>query len=50
MVGMAQPGLTESGTILKRIAQRETNSLCMAIGGHITGAGAIRVGDLVLVS
>jgi uncharacterized protein len=50
MVGMAQPGLTQSGTILKRIAQRETNSLCLAIGGHIIAAGAIRAGDPVLVS
>lgn len=50
MVGMAQPGLTESGMILKRIAQRKTNSLCLAIGGRITGAGVIRVGDCVVIS
>lgn len=50
MVGMAQPGLTASGTILKRIAQRETNSLCLAIGGRVTSGGTIRVGDPVAVS
>lgn len=48
MVGMTQPGLTESGAILKRIGQRETNSLCLAIGGRITRAGNIRVGATVM--
>jgi uncharacterized protein len=47
MVGMAQPGLTESAEVLRRLAQREDNQLCMAIGGHVTRAGTVRVGDPV---
>jgi hypothetical protein len=50
MVSMRQPGLTASGRILKCIAQRDTNSLCLAIGGQITAAGTIRAGDPVLIS
>ncbi len=44
MVGMRQPGLSASGTVLKRIAQRESNPLCLAIGGAITRPGTVRVG------
>jgi hypothetical protein len=36
-----------SGHVLKRIALRERNPLCLAIGGHITEAGTVRVGDPV---
>jgi uncharacterized protein len=45
MVGMAQPGLTESGSVLKRIGQRQDRPLCLALGGHIAGDGTVRVGD-----
>ena len=45
MVGMAQPGLAESGDVLRRIA--EHRAVCMAIGGHISQPGAVRVGDEV---
>jgi uncharacterized protein len=45
MVGMAQPGLGESGEVLKRIGERKDNPVCMAIGGHIRRAGTISVGD-----
>jgi uncharacterized protein len=48
MVGMAQPGLAESGAVLKRIAGR--GEVCMAIGGHICQPGTIRVGDEIIVS
>ncbi len=47
MVGMAQPGLTRSNAVLKRIAARTDNPLGMAIGGQVTKAGAISVGDPV---
>jgi uncharacterized protein len=49
MVGMAQPGLVRSNAVLKRIAARTDNPLGMAIGGQVTKAGTIRVGDLVRV-
>ena len=39
MVGMRQPGLAGSGRELKRIAQRQDNPLCLAIGGRITRPG-----------
>jgi uncharacterized protein len=45
MVGMAQPGLTESGGVLKRLGQRDDRPLCLALGGHIAGDGTVRVGD-----
>jgi len=45
MVGMAQPGLGESGDVLKRIGERTDNPVCLAIGGHIRQAGTIKVGD-----
>jgi len=48
MVGMAQPGLAESSAVLKRIADR--GEVCMAIGGHISKAGTLRVGDSVDVA
>lgn len=48
MVGMAQPGLAESGSVLKTIADRR--NVCMAIGGHVSQQGTVRVGDEVLVS
>jgi hypothetical protein len=44
---MAQPGLARSNAVLKRIAARTDNPLGMAIGGHVTRAGAISVGDPV---
>jgi uncharacterized protein YcbX len=44
MVGMRQPGLSASGTVLKRIAQRESNPLRLAVGGAITRPGTVRVG------
>jgi uncharacterized protein len=47
MVGMAQPGLGESGDVLKRIGERADHPVCMAIGGHIRQAGTIKVGDRV---
>jgi uncharacterized protein len=47
MVGMEQPGLAESGDVLKRIAERP--DVCLAIGGHISKAGVLRVGDPVEV-
>jgi uncharacterized protein len=48
MVGMAQSGLAESGSVLKTIADRR--DVCMAIGGHVSQQGTVRVGDEVLVS
>ncbi len=45
MVGMAQPGLARSNAVLKRIAARTDNPLAMAIGGQVTKAGIIAVGD-----
>jgi uncharacterized protein YcbX len=48
MVGMAQPGLAKSGSVLKAIADRR--NVCMAIGGHVSQQGTVRVGDEVLVS
>ena len=47
MVGMAQPGLARSNAVLKRIAARTDNPLGMAIGGQVTKAGTISVGDQV---
>jgi uncharacterized protein len=47
MVGMAQPGLARSNAVLKRIGARTDNPLGMAIGGHVTNAGEVSVGDLV---
>jgi uncharacterized protein len=49
MVGMTQPGLAESGDVLKRIADRDDNPVCMAIGGEISGPGLVRVGDAITV-
>jgi uncharacterized protein YcbX len=47
MVGMAQPGLGESGDVLKRIGERTDKPVCLAIGGHIRQAGSVKVGDEV---
>lgn len=47
MVGMEQPGLASSNTVLKRIAARTDNPLGMAIGGQVTRPGTITVGDPV---
>jgi uncharacterized protein len=47
MVGMAQPGLARSNAVLKHIAARTDNPLGMAIGGHVTRPGTIKVGDPV---
>ena len=48
MVGMAQPGLPESGSVLKTLADRR--NVCMAIGGYVSQPGTVRVGDEVVVS
>jgi hypothetical protein len=50
MVGMRQPGLAGSGTVLKRLAQREDNLLRVAIGGGITCPGTVRLGAPILPS
>lgn len=50
MVGMHQPGLPAAGGVLKSIAQRADNPLRLAIGGHITRPGMLRIGAPVLVS
>ena len=47
MVGMAQPRLARSNAVLKRIAARTDNPLGMAIGGQVTKAGTISIGDPV---
>jgi uncharacterized protein YcbX len=47
MVGMAQAGLGESGDVLKRIADR---GLCLAIGGHVSQPGTVKLGDQIFVS
>jgi hypothetical protein len=44
MVGMCQPGLSAAGTVLKRIAQRGSNPLRLAIGGAIARPGTVFVG------
>jgi uncharacterized protein len=49
MVGMAQPGLSESGEVLKRLGGRTTRPVCLALGGFITRPGVIRAGDLMSV-
>jgi uncharacterized protein YcbX len=49
MVGMRQPGLSESGLVLRRIAEREANPLCLALGGVVARPGDVRVGDPVQV-
>jgi len=46
MVGMAQPGLSESGEVLKRLGQRTTHPVCLALGGFVTRPGLVRAGDL----
>ena len=50
IVGMAQPGLTESGSVLKRLGQRADRPVCMALGGHITGGGMLRAGAPITVA
>lgn len=45
MVGMSQPGLPESSAVLKRIAAREDNPVCLAIGGHVVRRGTIATGQ-----
>jgi uncharacterized protein YcbX len=47
MVGMAQPGLSESGAVLKRLGLREDHPVCLALGGLVARTGTVRVGDLV---
>jgi uncharacterized protein len=47
MVGMAQPGLTESGEVLRRLGRRPAHPVCLALGGIITRPGVIRAGDLL---
>ena len=49
MVGMAQPGLTGSGAVLRRIGQRVDRPVCLALGGHIFRSGTVRTGDLLVV-
>jgi len=48
MVGMRQPGLPASSTVLKRIAHRDTHPLRLATGGQITRLGTVRTGDRIL--
>lgn len=45
MVGMRQPGLPDSSAVLKRIAAREDNPLCLAIGGHVVRPGVLATGQ-----
>ena len=47
MVGMAQPGLTESGEVLRRLGRRASHPVCLALGGSITRPGVVRAGDLL---
>jgi uncharacterized protein YcbX len=47
MVGMAQPGLTESGEVLRRLGRRAAHPVCLALGGFITRPGVVRSGDLL---
>lgn len=47
MVGMAQPGLSESGAVLKRLGLREDHPVCLSLGGLVARTGTVRVGDLV---
>jgi uncharacterized protein len=49
MVGMAQPGLSESGEVLTRLGRRPTHPVCLALGGWIARPGVIRAGDLLSV-
>jgi uncharacterized protein len=50
MVGMAQPGLTESGAVLRRIGERVDRPVCLALGGHIVCPGTVRTGDPVIIA
>jgi uncharacterized protein len=50
MVGMAQPGLTESGAVLRRIGQRTDRPVCLALGGHVARRGTVRAGAPVIVA
>jgi hypothetical protein len=47
MVGMAQPGLSESGAVLKHLGLREDHPVCLALGGLVARTGTVRVGDLI---
>jgi uncharacterized protein YcbX len=49
MVGMAQPGVAESGAVLKRLGQRDDHPVCLALGGHVVRAGLVRVNDPITV-
>ncbi len=49
MVGMAQPGLPDSGQVLKRIGERADRPVCLAVGGHIIRPGVLRTGDPIFV-
>jgi uncharacterized protein YcbX len=49
MVGMGQPGLSESGAVLKRLGLREDHPVCLALGGLVARTGTVRVGDLVML-
>jgi uncharacterized protein len=49
MVGMAQPGLPESGEVLRRLGRRTAHPVCLALGGSITRPGVVRAGDLLSV-
>jgi hypothetical protein len=50
MVGMAQPGLTESGSVLRRLGERTDRPVCLALGGHITGGGMLCAGARLTVA
>jgi hypothetical protein len=47
---MAQPGLSESGAVLRRLGQREDHPVCLALGGHVSRGGTVRAGDVVTLS
>jgi uncharacterized protein YcbX len=49
MVGMAQPGLAQSGAILKCIGRRDIHPLQLAVGGYVTSPGVVRVNDPITV-
>ena len=49
MVGMAQPGLSESGEVLRRLGRRPDHPVCLALGGLIVRPGVIRAGELARV-
>ena len=49
MVGMAQPGLPDSSAVLRRIAAREDQPVCLAVGGHVLEPGDLAAGQELTV-